>query len=257
MMEQPAYFDPPQMIQEVVLVGCGGTGSQLARSLCRIVYDLKRRRQHAPTLKFVDPDRVEMKNVGRQLFTHADAKLNTFKAESLARCFNYSLGLDIACYNEPFSAEKHANSRSLVCGAVDNHLARRELARVDGLILECGNHVDSGQIVLGNTDDLDRVTRGLHNGRTHYLPTFALLFPTLLEPEPTPEPQLAASCAELVEAGDQLLLINDLVATIAAQYLYKLLNHEPISTFLSFCDATSLNVKSIPITSENLKAYLP
>ncbi|MEP7288621.1 MAG: ThiF family adenylyltransferase [Chloroflexota bacterium] len=121
MIQQPAYFDPPQMIQEVVLVGCGGTGSQIARSLCRIVYDLKCRRKHAPTLKFIDPDRVEMKNVGRQMFTQADAESKAFKAESLARRFNYSLGLDIACYNESFSAEKHASSHSLVCGAVDNH----------------------------------------------------------------------------------------------------------------------------------------
>jgi len=43
-MQQAARFDPPQMIRDVVLVGCGGTGSALARSLCRIVYDLNHRR---------------------------------------------------------------------------------------------------------------------------------------------------------------------------------------------------------------------
>ena len=57
--------------------------------------------------------------------------------------------------------------------------------------------------------------------------------------------------------GDQALLINDLIATIGAQYVFKLLNQEPITTILSFCDSASLNVKSIPLTAENLQTYLP
>jgi PRTRC genetic system ThiF family protein len=253
-MQTPARFDPPQMIREVVLVGCGGTGAQLARSLCRIVYDLKCRRKHAPALKFVDPDRVESRNIGRQLYTTAD--VGDFKAAVLARRFNCSLGLDITWHNEPFDAERHADQASLVCGAVDNHLARRALAQHRGLWLDCGNHLDSGQIVLGNTNDPALVRRSIQTGTYHYLPNAALLFPALLEPEPPSVPQPAASCAQLVETGDQALLINDLIATVAAQYLYKLLNHEPVSTFVSFCDTATLNVKSIPISAENLTAYL-
>ncbi len=256
MISQPARFDPPQMIQEVVLVGAGGTGSQLARSICRIVYDLKRRRKHIPTIRIVDPDRIEISNVGRQLYTQAEADAGAYKAESLARRFNYSLGLAVEWFNEPFDADKHAGRYSLICGAVDNHLARREIARAECLTLDCGNHAESGQIVLGNTDDLELVRQCIHTGRYHYLPNFTLLFPALLEPDPAPVPQPAASCAELVETGAQSLLINDLIATVAAQYVYKLLNHEPVTTFLSFCDAGSLNVKSIPLTADNLRVYL-
>ncbi|CAG1007709.1 hypothetical protein ANRL4_03786 [Anaerolineae bacterium] len=254
-MELPGRFDQPQQIREVVLVGCGGTGAQVARSLARIVYDLKRRRKHAPSIKFIDPDRVELKNCGRQPFVVGE--VGSFKAEVLARRFNLGLGLDVVWYGEPVDAERHFSPYSLVCGCVDNHLARRELAKHQHLWLECGNHRDSGQVILGNTGDRERFERGVTDGVYRYLPNAALLFPSLLEPEPLPEPQSAASCAELLEAGDQHLLINDLIATAAAHYLYKLLNQEPITTFLIFCDASSLNVKSIPLTAENLKVYLP
>ncbi len=257
MIPQPARFDPPQMIQEVVLIGAGGTGAQLARSICRIVYDLKRRRKHLPAIWIVDPDRIEGRNVGRQLFTQAEADRGDYKAETLARRFNYSLGLAVEWFNEPFDADKHAGRYSLICGAVDNHLARREIARANCLILDCGNHVDSGQVTLGNTASLDLVSQSIREATYHYLPSFALLFPALLEPAPFPASQPAGSCAELVDVGDQGLLVNDLIAVMAAHYVHKLLNQEPVTSFLSFCDAGSLSVKSIAITPENLRSYLP
>src|SRR5450432_3868132 len=145
-------FNNGQMIQSITLVGLGGTGSQVARSLCRVVYDLKQRRKHIPTLRFVDPDRVENKNLGRQAFSAGD--IGDFKSAVLARRFSYSLGLEIEYFTEPFNAEKHSDRGTLLIGAVDNHLARREMAHADILMLDCGNHKTGGQIVLGNTSDL-------------------------------------------------------------------------------------------------------
>src|ERR1700694_4560507 len=105
-LQIPHPFDFHQQISEVVLVGCGGTGSQVARTLCRVVYDLRRRDHHIPSLKFVDPDVIEMKNVGRQMFTEAD--IGKYKATILARRFNLAMGLNIVAYSEPFDADKHA-----------------------------------------------------------------------------------------------------------------------------------------------------
>src|SRR5579864_8596042 len=117
-MNIPRPFDYHQQISEVVLVGIGGTGSQVARSLCRIVYDLRRRGHHTPTLKFVDPDFVEANNVGRQMFTEAD--IGKSKAAVLAARFNLAMGLSITAYTEPFDAEKHmAHYGTLVVGCVD------------------------------------------------------------------------------------------------------------------------------------------
>src|SRR5260221_262559 len=152
----PIRFDPAQMINNVVLVGAGGTGAQWARSLCRIIYDMKRRNMHAPTVCIVDPDRIEAKNVGRQLYL--ETEIGAYKAQTLAQRFSFSLGLEVAYFNEPFDAHKHASHGSLVCGAVDNPGARQELAHHDGLWVDAGNHADgAAQVVIGNTSDRDRV----------------------------------------------------------------------------------------------------
>ena len=65
-------FDPNTHIQAVTIVGLGGTGAQVARSVARMVYDMKVARLHAPQIVLIDPDKVEQKNVGRQLYIEAD-----------------------------------------------------------------------------------------------------------------------------------------------------------------------------------------
>ena len=171
------------------------------------------------------------------------------------------MGLNIVAYAEPFDAEKHAGRYgTLVIGCVDNHLARRELSKVSGLWLDAGNDRTSGQVSIGNTSnkvDIQRCTKSNHF--TH-LPNAALVFPQLLEPEPEsvvkPVPVPNASCADLVETGDQSLLINDMVGIIAGEYIYKLLNHLPILSFLTYVDTASLSMRSIHNTVDNLRPYV-
>jgi PRTRC genetic system ThiF family protein len=262
-------FDPDIDIREIVLVGLGGTGSQLARSICRTVFDMKIRNLNVPRLRFVDPDVIEMKNVGRQMFTVAD--VGQFKAEVLARRFSAALGLEIVFNNEPFDKrmigdQSYQRIYTLLCGAVDNHEARRELTAAHTLWVDCGNHYASGQVIIGNTDNAAQVTQAMQSNYPklsslsesagiRYLPNAALLFPQLLEPPEEPEPAL--SCAELVEIGEQHLLINDLVADVAAQYVYRLLHRQPIRSFMTYIDADLMNVRSVPITRAELEYRLP
>lgn len=257
-LQVPQPFDFHQAISEVVLCGCGGTGSQVARTLCRVIFDLRRRGHHTPTLKFVDPDLVEAKNVGRQMFTNAD--LGKPKAAVLSTRFNLAMGLNITAYIEPFDAEKHTSRYgTLVVGCVDNHLARIELSKARGIWLDCGNERTSGQVCVGNTSTLADVQRCIKSGQFTHLPNAGLLFPSLLElaptPEPSPAPLLTASCADLVEAGDQALIVNDMVGIVAGEYIYKLLNRLPVTTFLTYVDTESLSMRSVPITIENLKQH--
>ncbi len=257
-MNLPQIFDYHQQISEVVLVGCGGTGSQVARSLCRIVYDLRRRGHHTPTLKFVDPDIIEPKNVARQMFLDTDC--GAFKSQILATRFNLALGLGITAYAEPFDPAKHCNRYgTLLVGCVDNHLARIALCNARNAVLcDAGNAKSNGQVSLGTTDDPDLIRQCIKSNNYRHLPNIALVFPQLLEPEPIQPILPAASCAELVEAGEQDLLINDAIGTVAAHYLHRLLNHLPVTTFLSFldCSDSGFNARSIAITSANLMPYV-
>ena len=255
-------FDRNTHIQTVVIVGCGGTGAQVARIVARLLYDMRRARLHTPNLLLIDPDHVEEKNVGRQLFTPADAALKLPKAEVVGRRLNMALGMDIAWCVEPFNAEKHGSryGSQIVIGCVDNHLARRELHAAKGILIGAGNYRDGGQVIIGNTGDADLMRRHLDgkDGKFAYLPKEGLVFPTLLEPEaPAPEPQPAVSCAELVLRGEQDVLVNDWMACVVGQYTAALLRRQPIRTFASFVSLDGMSVRSLPICREELLSYLP
>lgn len=250
-------FDPNTHIQTVIIVGCGGTGAQVARIVARILYDMRRARLHTPNVLLVDPDIVEERNCGRQLFAPSDAALGLPKVEVVGRRLNMALGLDIAWCVESFSAEKHGSryGSQLVIGCVDNHLARRELHQAGGILIGAGNYRDGGQIVIGNTSDMEMMHRHI-DGVYRYLPKEGLLFPSLLEPEaPTETPQPALSCAELVLRGEQDVLVNDWMACVVGQYVYALLRRQPIRTFASFISLDGMSVRSLPICREELLAY--
>lgn len=254
-------FDPNTHIQTIVIVGCGGTGAQVARIVARIVYDMRRARLHTPGILLVDPDAVEEKNVGRQMFTPADAALRLPKAEVVGRRLNAALGLEVAWCVEPFDAGRHGHRHGsqLVIGCVDNHLARRELHGAQGILIGAGNYRDGGQVVIGNVADPEQMRRHIdgRDGKYSYLPREGLLFPALLEPEaPASEPQPNLSCAELVLRGEQDTLVNDWMACAVGQYVHALLRRQPIRTFASFISLDGMSVRSLPICREEIAPYL-
>jgi len=253
-------FDPHVRFETITIVGCGGTGAQVARIVGRILYDMRRARLEIPRMVLIDPDHVEEKNVGRQLFTAADAALQLPKVEVVGKRLNMALGLDVAWFAEPVQADRHFGRNTMIISCVDNHLARRVLQDVDGILIGAGNYRDGGQVVIGNTSNAEFMRDNLdgdQNGRYRYLPKEGLLFPALLEPE-TPAPQLEPelSCADLVLRGEQDVLINDWIAVVVGQYVAALLHRQPITTFATFINSTSMSVRSLPICHDELLPYL-
>ena len=252
-------FDPHLYLRRIVVVGLGGTGSHLARNLARLLVHRRQNSQSIPELVFVDPDIVEEKNIGRQLFSPAE--LHQPKAIALARRYNYTFGLEIKAICEPLDAKKHIGRNDLICGCVDNYHARREIARAEGHTwIDAGNDFDHGQVVIGNNSDWESVFRGLDSGREKHssvLPNAGLLFPSLLEAEEQDEAvDTQLSCAELVARGEQHLYINDFMANLVTHYVYQLLNREAITSFVSFVSLKPcVSVRSVPFTLENLKSY--
>ena len=255
-------YDPNQHIRELVLVGCGGTGSQVARTIARITRMMLDSGKSAPRVRFVDPDIIETKNVGRQLFQ--DSTVGMYKAVELARRFNYALGLEIEAVVEPFNHEEHINNRygTVIIGAVDNWMARKAIAKAEDTIwIDCGNSRHSGQVVIGSTGCLERIKYAMQNINTtrksiRKLPNAGLVYPELLVPDP--EEELLAetlSCAELLERSLQSATINQFVASIASEYLRKLLYREAIYTWFTNISTTSLTMKSTPITLDTLTRH--
>lgn len=216
-------------ILHVCLVGVGGTGSALALSLARLTYHLKQKGVNV-NITFVDHDVVEDKNIGRQSFCPSELGWN--KAETLALRLNAAFGLQIRAVPVKFQAsfilEWWKGEPGLVIGAVDNHLARQEIAQAveqcQGKVwwLDCGNAHHNGQVLIGNYErrmmEFIKVNElGLVNG----LPAPHLQAPDLLLPDPDDDPAL--SCAELTLREEQSLVVNQMVAAIASQYYYEFL----------------------------------
>ena len=260
LLGEPAGF-------HLVLVGVGGTGANLALILGRLAYHARQR--HIPLrLTFVDHDIVAPVNLGRQPFCPAELGLN--KAICLAQRLNLAFGLAVTAVPEPFQAEMafanrlaternwRANWRTLLLGCVDNHLARRELARAvaqregEWWALDCGNAYSSGQVLIGNLADaagirLDKL--GLCSG----LPSPYLQEPALLEPEPD-EP--AVSCAVLAEQGQQSLLVNVQAAAVAGQFVHDFIFQRQVVQMAVAFNLSPFVMRATPITRQTLAPYL-
>ena len=255
-------FDPNIDIgrAEIILVGCGGTGSEVAKILCRTLYHMREAGLNIPkTITFVDPDIIEEKNVGRQAFAPQD--VGRYKAEVLSTRFNAVFGFGITFKAEPFIPEEnysHTYSHSIILGAVDSYLGRRAIAKAQNAIwIDSGNHRTAGQVIVGNSNDWKRVNNQFKDGTTeiHYLPNASLVYPELLEPEEQdtvpaivgPEP----SCAELMAQNAQHLLVNQQMALITGQYLYKLFFRQQIYTSMTTVNIDTLTMRSKLITASD------
>jgi len=244
----------------IAVIGCGGTGAQVARLIARMIFDMERRNmQSIPDLLLIDPDIVEPKNIGRQLFSHAE--IGEYKAVAVMRRLNAALG--ITCDAIPAAVEPAMlYNAKIIVGCVDNHLARRvihERTESQGYLgttqvwIDAGNHRDSGQVLIGSSK---QPCKPDNTGAYAHLPLPGCIFPSLLEPEQEPDTR-GLSCAELLELGEQDLLVNDWMGIVAAQYVRQLLYMQPITTFMTWVAPDYLSTTSVPISPENLAAYLP
>lgn len=256
---------PPAETFHLYLIGTGGTGSHLALALARLAWHAKRFGKTVH-LTFVDPDTVEDKNVGRQLF--CPAEIGSFKAETLATRFNAAFGLDIHTVTTPLLPTTinprdlrppHDGYRhhTLFIGAVDNHLARRAIATIatqhHAWWLDMGNELYSGRLYIGNLADRDRLHTHLQLNEFGFcggLPLPALQDPALLEPPPPDTRTL--SCADLTAREEQSLMVNQMIAALAAQYVSDFVLARRLSTFRSTFTLNPPLVHSFSISEDAL-----
>jgi molybdopterin/thiamine biosynthesis adenylyltransferase len=138
------------MPSRIVLIGCGGIGSQLAGPLTRY---LASRPEPRPLLVLVDGDAFEAGNLSRQACAVGD--LGTNKAEALARVAR-SIGLAvqvIAEYVTDATVGQIVREGDLVLLAVDNHPTRalvdRHVASLqDATLISGGNDETDGNVQL-------------------------------------------------------------------------------------------------------------
>ena len=253
---------------EIILVGCGGTGSHLAQAIGTTLYHLADKTDIAVSATFIDGDTVEAKNIGRQRFCAAEIGRN--KAETLAWRLNTAYGLKIKTITEPLTSSRyskwfsdygyHSGSR-LMIGCVDNAAARQAIAhvvaRANGSTrwLDCGNAAFNGQVLIGNCSQ----AKGIHSpdldlGLWSDLPTPDWQEAGLLDSANDIDP--AQACAVAVANEEQSLMVNTLTAAIAAQYLYQWVVQRELLSMATYFNGQPPLMHSRRITRSNLDLYL-
>lgn len=250
---------PDFQFVQMVVVGVGGTGSAVAIDLARLAYHCQE--NGLPVMmQLVDGDKVEPKNVGRQQFSAFEVGEN--KATSMARRLNLWLGLDMTGTPRMLTKgtrlifnDGHMKPLRIIVGAVDNHKARRAIAKhaqkSGAWWVDAGNGEFKGQVLLGNYPQGGiQVTEemGLVNG----LPSPAMQMPELLEAEDTPVLAFE-DCALRIIRDEQSLNINRLMATYAAQVAYDLIIKRELDYMAIHTSFRPPSTTAVPVTRRTLE----
>ncbi len=234
---------------QVLLVGAGGNGSQMASGLARMDCALRGLGGAGLQVTIVDPDTVSESNVGRQLFSPHD--VGRSKAAALATRINAFFGTQWAAHTAKIETIGANSSRiDFIIGCVDNKAARRGIRRfceeasryAETYVLDLGNDAHSGQVVLGETY---KEKRRVKKDGCPRLPVVWELFPAILDEAAPEDNEPSCSLAEALAKQD--LFVNQATATAALTLLWKLLRTGSIDHHGMFVDLRSGRQAPLPI----------
>jgi len=242
---------PAHDSMELVLIGCGGTGSWLAPSLVRLA-----RLVSDVSVTFVDPDTVNDVNIPRQNFCNAE--VGRYKAETLAQRYSAAWGVEIGFHAQRFTAallKRSFRDITILIGCVDNAAARKSIASAlsnNTWWLDSGNSSDHGQVLLGSTSNKATLKKAFPQPKIcNALPSPALQSPDLLTARPIIT-NVKLSCAELQAASAQSLAINQRMAAEVSDYLMRMIVGPGLRRFATTIDLVTGTARSRPITPEEV-----
>jgi PRTRC genetic system ThiF family protein len=267
----PILLKPHRAI-EFWLIGCGGTGGWLAPLLARLLVALAETGVRASAV-FIDPDCVEAANLLRQNFLPCEIGAN--KAEVLAARYSLACGLKIGAIASSFAAERVQpdwSTIAILIGAVDNAVARREIARTlpesddpEDLPrlwwLDCGNFGEgatAGQVLLGSTPSFNPNTAFNRPKDPNFvvrLPSPSLQHPQLLQPQPEERDGVSLSCAEIALRNRQALFVNQRAAAEAIEMLSQLVLTKNLRRFATYFHGGAGSSRSLYTAPSTLERY--
>jgi PRTRC genetic system ThiF family protein len=200
---------------KVVVIGCGGTGSEVASKLFKMDATLKALGNAGLNVHLVDDDVVSVSNLGRQAFWGCD--IGQPKVKVLAERFNNFGGTSWTAHVERFVEARFTDC--VVFGCVDNSIGRKHIHKSftkgqNVVWIDCGNDNHSANIIMG----INAIT----GNKKTYIPSVYDLFKSQLDSDKsTAEP----SCSSEEAISKQGFGINDATAQHAIQMLWQLFRH--------------------------------
>lgn len=232
----------------IVVVGCGGTGSAFLQKLARFQYSA----EENINVTIIDGDIVEEKNLKRQNFF--EANVNYPKAESIVKLAANSYGLEWRCLNEyllnvsqldsVFKSLANNSSVEILVGCVDNHRARQVMEEWfssirNGFYIDSANDESDGEVVVAvKTNGLE-----ISPSRAYYYPD------VLTDSSPS---VVELSCEAMNISSPQHQLVNDLAGNILMNVICKIFNRN-IPTGQIIFDCKTNMVKHLSYINGQLK----
>ena len=224
------------MASRIVLVGCGGIGSQLLPPLVRY---LASRPDPRALLALVDGDVFEAKNLVRQACTTGDVGTN--KAEVLAQVA-HAAGLAsqaISSFIDETNVRSIVREGDLVLLAVDNHRTR---ALVDDHL----RLLDEATLISGGNDETDGNVQLVRRRKGLSVDGHLVeIHPEIGEVAEHEEPA-GDGCQVLAAERPQLLVTNLLVASAMLACLWQISERGSVPYSEVYLDAIQCQARSRP-----------
>lgn len=233
------HIVPKELLQPynpvtVNLIGAGGTGGQVLTALARMNHALIALGHPGLMVRVFDHDKVEVANLGRQLFTTTE--LGQFKSAVLINRVNRFFGTnwkaETGKYDLGIHADKEKASAILTVSCVDTVIARFGIAAVLSQLnksyygrnhgkywMDFGNSRTSGQVILSTLDKIRQPASELYR-TVESLPLVTDEFKELLTQSEQGGDTPSCSLAEALTKQD--LFINSALANIGASLLWQL-----------------------------------
>lgn len=242
----PTYFLNPQHKLTVAVIGCGGTGSQVATCLARMNSTLVAMDHPGLQVTFVDDDIVDEPNIGRQLFSPTD--IGRYKSDVIAERINRFFGLNWESSSKRLFPEHSINANILI-SCVDSISARKTISKVFNenlhgvqpfgikyYWLDFGNNNDTGQAILGTNK---------HNvKKNNQLKDVFKLFPAFKKQKDNKD---EPSCSVAASIKKQDLFVNSTLAQLGTNLLWKLIHEGGLDYQGLFMNLQTLSVKPIKV----------
>lgn len=252
-MTLPAFPTPEAFLGmrpiRVVVIGAGGTGSQLLDGLASLDAALRAQGHAGIDATVYDHDHVTPSNVGRQRFTRSDVGLS--KATLLVHRLNAFHGIDWQDMPCAFDPNDNSLGRAdMVITCVDKGAFRADLGaayrdrRCEILWLDCGNGASSAQAILSH---LGKPSTGIR------LPNVYDLYggDALRAGDEDDVP----SCSVAEALARQNFAINRAVATAAIALLDDLFHRGGLDYHGSFIRLTPLTVQPLRVCADTWASF--
>jgi PRTRC genetic system ThiF family protein len=230
----------------ITIIGCGGTGSQIATGM-PYLHQALLASGHPYGLRvfLIDGDRITETNCVRQPFSRSEVGL--YKAVVLINRLNMFWGLDWEAVPHFVRCGQDVPDSDFVISCVDTRAARAVIARVVSLksrrfayLLDTGNLADRGQFVLGQPLRKDR------KDRAKRLPCAHELFPSIVHAQADRRDRMpACSAAEAIQMQEPY--INSTIANHVLALLARLFRHGRIAYHGGFVNLATGRVTPLAV----------